>query len=159
MKPLALVSNVLFVTLALVAGCADDDSTASGQDDVTSKPKIGTEGGMCGGIGGFRCNAGLECKIEAQHPDAAGVCVAVKPIKPGTEGGMCGGIAGFRCDDGLECRMEAQHPDASGICTKRPAIGAEGGMCGGIGGFRCNEGLECKIDQPGFDVAGVCVKK
>jgi hypothetical protein len=33
------------------------------------------EGGMCGGIAGFRCREGLTCHFTESYPDAAGVCI------------------------------------------------------------------------------------
>jgi hypothetical protein len=43
----------------------------------TTKPnlRIKGEGEMCGGIAGFQCEEGLTCKMEANYPDAAGICV------------------------------------------------------------------------------------
>lgn len=33
------------------------------------------EGELCGGIAGFQCKAGLECKLDGSYPDAGGKCV------------------------------------------------------------------------------------
>lgn len=72
-------------------------------------PGIGEEGGMCGGIAGFPCKAGLECKLDGSYPDAAGTCV-----KP-TTGVKCGTTT---CGAGLVCCNPLMN-----ICTK------PGGFC------------------------------
>ena len=40
-----------------------------------SNDRIKNEGEMCGGIAGFMCEEGLNCKLEGNYPDAAGICV------------------------------------------------------------------------------------
>ncbi len=51
--------------------CVPDNANAT-------RPPRGTEGGFCGGIAAFQCNAGLVCKLDGTFPDAGGKCV-----KPG----------------------------------------------------------------------------
>jgi len=59
--------------LALVVGCQSAGPADAGDSPPPSRVK--GEGEMCGGIAGFQCAEGLYCRMEATHPDAAGVCV------------------------------------------------------------------------------------
>jgi len=56
--------------LALAVGCQTPAAS-----DSPPPSRIKGEGEMCGGIAGFQCAEGLYCRMEATHPDAAGVCV------------------------------------------------------------------------------------
>ncbi|HYE42685.1 MAG TPA: Kazal-type serine protease inhibitor family protein [Caulobacteraceae bacterium] len=58
---------------AFTVGC---ESTGSAEPPPSPAPgrTPAAEGGMCGGIAGFQCGEGLYCRMEATHPDAAGVC-------------------------------------------------------------------------------------
>jgi hypothetical protein len=89
----------------------------------------GEEGDLCAGVGGFTCNAGLECVFDPLDPcvasggvDCAGTCqVPDEPDDPwgGEEGDMCGGIAGIPCNAGLECVFPpscADIIDCAGTC-------------------------------------------
>ncbi|MFH1126270.1 MAG: DUF3160 domain-containing protein, partial [Candidatus Altiarchaeota archaeon] len=41
---------------------------------IAGRPKS-KEGEFCGGIAGIMCDAGLECRLDGNYPDAGGVCV------------------------------------------------------------------------------------
>lgn len=57
--------------LALAVGCQSGPASS----DTPPPSRVKGEGEMCGGIAGFQCAEGLYCRMEATHPDAAGVCV------------------------------------------------------------------------------------
>jgi len=57
--------------MALAVGC----KTSGAPDPTGPAGRVKGEGEMCGGIAGFTCADGLYCRMEATHPDAAGVCV------------------------------------------------------------------------------------
>jgi hypothetical protein len=126
---------------------------------MVAKPSPGAEGGMCGGLAGIKCAAGLDCQIPNSFPDADGTCVKAAP-KPGEEGGMCGGLAGIKCAAGLDCQIPNSFPDADGTCVKAaPKPGEEGGMCGGLANIKCNPGLVCQFSGTCCDLPGVCVQQ
>ncbi len=60
-------SIFFLLCVLLLASCAK----------IEEKPvsRIKGVGEMCGGIAGFMCEEGLECKMEGNYPDAAGTCV------------------------------------------------------------------------------------
>lgn len=73
-----------------------------------------SEGEFCGGIAGFACKDGLECKLEGSFPDAGGTCVAATP-----KGAFCGGIGAIQCPDGFTCQLQGSFPDAGGNCVAK----------------------------------------
>jgi hypothetical protein len=159
-----LSASFLVLATVFAAGCAGStssgDPTTGDDSNVTSSKKLGTEGGMCGGLAGIRCGTGLECKIaDTGSSDPAGTCVKSDPGVD--EGGTCAGIAGLTCKSGLTCvKEQANVADASGTCQKAsPSAGEEGGMCGGIAGLPCKSGLSCVKEANAIDAAGVCQKK
>lgn len=67
---------ILAVALSLF-GCGSDTPS-----DITSNTRINSKtietvdtGEMCGGIAGFVCESGLECRYDGNYPDAGGICV------------------------------------------------------------------------------------
>jgi hypothetical protein len=78
-------------------------------------PRV-SEGKICGGIAGLRCEAGLDCRgLDNDTPDDTGVC---RKRFPGAGiGKFCAGIAAIRCEDGLDCVLGGTFPDASGTCV------------------------------------------
>lgn len=166
MKSLSVLSSILFgsILVSSAVGCASSDPPGSSgsEDNLTvAKPKPGTEGGECGGLLGLTCEEDLDCKLTAQHPDAAGICVKrTTPDGPSEEGEFCGGIGNIRCKDGLECIGGASHPDSGGTCAKKaaPRPGEEGGECGGFAGFTCQGDLHCRGNFSHPDAMGICTK-
>ena len=71
------------------------------------------EGEFCGGIAGFQCKAGLECKLDGNYPDAGGTCVK------SSAGAFCGGIGNIKCPEGFECQITEKYPDAGGSCVAK----------------------------------------
>ncbi len=71
-----------FAALTLLAACASKEENPQ-DGDGDQAPGVGELGGLCGGIGGFQCEAeGAYCEMEpgvcVNTADAAGVCV-MKP--------------------------------------------------------------------------------
>lgn len=67
MKP-EILTNIamLFFLFGILAHCQSAD------DSAVAKNK------MCGGIAGFQCEEGFECKSKATYPDASGECVQIR---------------------------------------------------------------------------------
>ncbi|HYH46402.1 MAG TPA: Kazal-type serine protease inhibitor domain-containing protein [Thermoanaerobaculia bacterium] len=91
-------------------------------------------GGMCGGIAGLACDAGLACQYppdECDTADAAGTCVVVPDVCPDTGPQVCG------CD-GITYANECQllksgiRQAAQGACasTDEPSSCATNRECG-----------------------------
>jgi hypothetical protein len=97
---------------------------------VTNYTGVGNcaaEGGMCGGIAGFACCAGLRCELEGDYPDAAGTCVV-----SGTQ--ICEDKCGdgtcdeFACQgEGCACVESAQNcPSDCGLISEEEVKGDGG---------------------------------
>ena len=129
-------SVALALALALPSiGCAaSSEEASSGDEQDLSTKHTGDEGGMCGGIAGLRCKAGLECNLSGNHPDASGTCQ--KP-KTAAEGEACGDDVAIRkkCASGLTCVLPAGAPiseHTAGTCRKVVSLTGEWGADGAI---------------------------
>lgn len=72
---LSLLLVTVLASLPFAFACASSDDATKGDDQNVTGARPGELGGMCGGLAGFRCADGLECRMIAHHPDASGTCV------------------------------------------------------------------------------------
>jgi hypothetical protein len=126
LKQIAYMASIL--GLVALGACSSSESSgdAAEGDQAVSTVHPGQEGGLCGGIAGIQCQAGLECKYTSPPPGVVGI------IAPAPEGEPV--VSGV-----------PTHPDQSGTCVKvTPRPGELGGLCGGIAGIQCKPGLHCQ---------------
>ncbi len=61
--------------LVACGGTETPPTQPNGMDIQSTTVETKGLGEMCGGIAAIRCQSGLSCKLDGQHPDAGGVCV------------------------------------------------------------------------------------